>query len=127
MRGASVLQEVLQENPQQPVRVFIVWQAIRASDIKAPGPGILGRVTDARARQFWDPENIFPQELQRRLQSDAAHPKPNCCETDEGVPWDLVVVYPAGAKWESALPAAAFIDGPVYRKKPELQRTLAGK
>lgn len=81
---------------------------------------------DPRARQFWDPENIFPKVLRDRMRADAAHPQPSCCEAgEEGIPWDLVAVYPAEARWEETLPAASFIDGPVYAVKAEMAAALA--
>ncbi len=125
MRGSSVLQEMLDEMPQSEVRVFVVWQSILASDWTRPGGNILGRVRDTRARQYWDAENVFPQQLGERMRSDPTHPQPSCCETDDGVPWDLAAIYPSGARWEQSLPAATYIDGPVFSVKPELATALA--
>jgi hypothetical protein len=127
VRGASALQAVLDEVPQQDIRVFVVWQSILETDWTRPGAGILRRVHDRRARQYWDAENVFPRRLAEKLRSDATHPQPNCCETDEGVPWDLVAVYPAGARWDDALPVAAYIDGPVWRAKKALAEALKNR
>ncbi len=127
MRGASALQTVLAELPQHDVRVLVVWQAILETDWTRPGAGILRRVHDRRARQYWDADNIFPRKLAEKLRSDAAHPQPRCCETDDGIPWDLVAVYPVGVRWDDALPAAAFIDGPVWRVKRDLAEALGAQ
>ncbi len=124
MRGASVLQEILEQEPQRNVRVLVVWQSILASDFKQPGPGILGRISDSRAQQFWDPQNIFPQALQSRLSADASHARPDCCYNEDGVPWDLVAIYPAGARWDAALPAATFINGPLWRHKADIRNAV---
>lgn len=111
--------------PQEELGVLVVWQSILPTDWARPGAGILTRVRAPRARQFWDPENIFPQRLRDRLRADPKHPQPSCCEAgDEGIPWDLVAIYPAGARWDESLPAAAFIDGPVYAVKPEFAAAL---
>lgn len=124
MRGSSVLQEMLDEIPQSDVRVLVVWQSILPSDWTRPGGSILGRVRDTRARQYWDAENLFPQRLGERMRSDPTHPQPNCCETDDGIPWDLAAIYAPGARWEESLPAATYIDGPVYRLKAAMKAEL---
>lgn len=111
---------MLDEMPQSDVRVFVVWQSILESDWTRPGAGILRRVRDTRARQYWDAENVFPKRLAERMRADKDHPLPTCCETDEGIPWDLAAVYPPGAHWDEALPAAVYIDGPVWKVKAQL-------
>ena len=111
--------------PQHDVRVFVVWQSILESDWTRPGAGILHRVHDTRARQYWDPENIFPKVLRDRMRADASHPLPSCCEAHEGIPWDLVAVYAPGAQWSDSLPAAAYIDGPVYQVKAALTQAIS--
>jgi hypothetical protein len=116
---------VLDQRPQQKVGVLVVWQSILQTDWARPGAGILTRVRDARARQYWDPENIFPKRLRDRMRADLAHPQPSCCEADEGIPWDLVAVYPAGVSWDENLPAAVYIEGPVWKLRAELNGMLS--
>ena len=111
--------------PEQEVGVQVVWQSILPTDWARPGAGILTRVRDRRARQYWDPENIFPKRLRDRMRSGTTHPQPSCCEAGDNIPWDLVAVYPAGVRWDETLPAAAFIDGPVYAVKAEIAAALA--
>lgn len=125
MRGASALQNVLAEMGKEKVSVLVVWQSILPTDWARPGAGILTRVRDTRARQYWDPENIFPKQLRDRMRADAAHPQPSCCEAgEENIPWDLVAVYPPGIRWDEELPAAVYIDGPVYAVKPAFAAAL---
>ena len=102
----------------------MVWQPILPTDWARPGAGPLRRIRDARARQFWDKGNLFPRTLGEKMSSDPAHPQPDCCWWDD-IPWDLVALYPPGARWEGALPAAVFIDGPVWRVKAQLAEALA--
>ncbi len=75
---------------------------------------MLSRLSDRRVVQFWDKNHLFSNELQRKLENDAAHPRPSCCEQD-GDLWDMVALYPPGARWEDSLPRAVFLDGPVMR------------
>ncbi|MCI0356776.1 MAG: hypothetical protein L0099_17335, partial [Acidobacteria bacterium] len=85
---------MLQQYPGRPIAVFIVWEPILSSDWTSPGSGVLGRIPDARAAQFWDPEHLVARQLRQALLADPQHPKPQCCETPEQVLWDLVAVYP---------------------------------
>lgn len=105
---------MLEGMQQRHVRVLVVWEPILATDWARPGASILARVHDTRARQFWDKENLFPRKLGERIHGDQNHPKPDCCWQD-GIPWDMVALYPAGARWDEELPAAAFVEGPVWR------------
>lgn len=117
------MQEVLDGSAQQPVRVLVVWQSILATDWASPGAATLSRVHDARARQFWDKDNLVPRQIGERIRGDSNHPEPDCCWEND-VPWDMVMLYPPGAKWDDAPPAAVFIDGPVYRVKAQLEMAL---
>lgn len=110
---------------QREVGMLVVWQSILQTDWARPGAGILTRVRDPRARQYWDPQNIFPKRLRDRMRADTNHPVPSCCEAgEESIPWDLVAVYPPGARWDEELPAAVYIDGPVWKLKAELSAML---
>lgn len=83
---------------------------------------MLGRISDARAVQFWDEDRV----LADRLAHDARdpQPKPDCCEHD-GVLWDLAAVYPKGARWEERLPVASVFDGPVVRVTDQISGALS--
>ena len=92
------------------MQVFVVWQPMLATDVAPPVTAVLRRVSDARARQYWDPNHL----LARQLAADARRPQPEpeCCERS-GILWDLAAVYPAGSRWEERLPPATFFNGPV--------------
>ena len=106
------------------VRVFVVWQPMLRTDWARPGYAALKRVTDRRASQYWDKNHLVARKLGEALDSDPSHPHPECCE-DEGIPWDLVAVYPPQVRWKNSLPRAIFLDGPVFRKKAELRAALS--
>lgn len=97
------------------------------SDWTRPGARILARVSDKRAAQSWDPDHHVARALGARIAADPQHPKPTCCD-DDGIPWDLVAIYPPGATWDAALPRAFYADGPVWRVKsafhPKLKELL---
>ena len=92
------------------VRVLVVWEPILITDIAPPISGVLGRMSDPRVRQFWDPDHLLSEQLKK----DARAPQPaqECCER-RGHLWDLAAVYPAGATWTDRLPVATIFNGPV--------------
>lgn len=48
------------------------------------------------------------------MAADARPPQPEqeCC-TESGTLWDLVAVYPRGARWDNRMPPASVFNGPV--------------
>ena len=80
------------------------------TDWSAPSTIVLARLSDIRARQYWDKDHV----LAHRMGQDARPPQPtqSCCVRSKTL-WDLAAVYPAGAKWDDRMPVATFFDGPV--------------
>jgi len=124
VRGASAIEEVLKDFPQPAITPLIIWEPILRTDFAPPGRSALSRITDPRAAQFWDPDHHFALDLRKKLAADPAHPQPSCCDTED-VPWDLILVYSPGAKWESDLPRAFYADGPVWRVKSALRKAIS--
>ncbi|HSA94235.1 MAG TPA: hypothetical protein VLE48_14575 [Terriglobales bacterium] len=119
---------MLQQQPSGDVAIFAVWEPILQTDWAKPGSSVLARMPDGRVQQFWDPHHLIAGELSRSMKLDAAHPRPDCC-WEEGVLWDLVAVYPQGAAWESSVPRAVYIQGPVVNAErlPQVLAELLGK
>src|SRR5438874_1884061 len=92
------------------------------TDWSRPTTGVLARLSDRRAAQYWDPDHL----LAKRMSADAhdPQPKPTCCRRGEVV-WDLAAVYRPGATWEDAIPPAAFMNGPIVDVKDDLETELA--
>src|SRR6266851_113849 len=103
---------MLEQHAGTEVRVFAVWEPILPTDWTAPSSGVLGRLPDARVRQFWDKDQSLA-----KIMANSVHTKPKCCAR-RGILWDLVAVYPPGAVWSDSLPAAVVFDGPVVRMMP---------
>jgi hypothetical protein len=93
-----------------------------ATDWAPPTSSVLTRLSDARARQYWDRGHI----LAKRLASDARAPQPtqSCCLKND-VLWDLAAVYPAGPRWDGSMPPASFFDGPVVDVISSIESALA--
>jgi hypothetical protein len=103
---------VLEQNSNSHIRVFAVWEPILPTDYSSPSTGVLARLADPRVSQYWDKNHLFAEQLARRLNSEAGHPQPSCCNR-RGIQWDEVAVYPQDAHWNGQLPRAVYLDGPV--------------
>jgi hypothetical protein len=99
---------VLRDVHDPNVRVFVVWEPVLVTDWHAPGAGAVGRVPDARVRQFWDPRHALSQAIRRGR-----------------VVWDFVAIYPAGVRWGDKFPAAQFAGAPVLRVIDDFRRHLS--
>ena len=104
------------------MRVFVVWEPILVSDFMAPTTSVLRRISDPRARHYWDEGQV----LAKRMTRDARPPQPtpSCCDAD-GTLWDLAAVYPKGARWDATLPPAVVFDGPVVRITEQIESAIA--
>ena len=103
------------------MRVFVVWEPILRSDFMAPTTAVLRRIPDARARHYWDEKHLLANLMKRDARPP--QPEPACCESD-GILWDLVAMYPKGARWEATLPPAVVFDGPVVRVTDQINAAL---
>ena len=90
----------MQKETGKDIRVFVVWEPVLATDWRAPSTATLRRVSDLRARQYWD---------EGRLLSKAMG------ETGKkSIVWDQVLVYGRGVTWPEAAPPKAIVRvGPV--------------
>jgi hypothetical protein len=101
----------------------VVWEPILKTDWMRPGSGVLARICDPRAVQFWDRQHLIAQELRRERAANPGEPLPACCEDHEFY-WDLVAVYPPEVRWEATLPPAKFMNGPVVPYAGDLTKNL---
>ena len=93
------------------------------TDWSKPRSGALARLSDRRARQYWDPQRRVGALLK---QSEEAFQflHPDCCE-DQGVLWDMAAVYAPGVEWRDALPQPVLVDGTVVDVANRLETALA--
>lgn len=112
---------MLSKNPDAKVKAFAVWEPILVTDWKKPGGGVVARISDVRAKQFWDPEHLTAKQLAK----DARSPQPQaeCCTRDE-ILWDLVAVYGPDAVWGDKMPPAVLFNGPVVQLESEIEAVM---
>jgi hypothetical protein len=102
--------------------VLVVWEPILATDWRAPGARVLGRIPDRRARQFWDPNHLVAAQLARTAQENPGKLEPDCC-MKKGFHWDEAILFPPRSHWSEG-PAPVFWNGPVYRISASLDKAV---
>jgi hypothetical protein len=100
--------------------VLVIWEPILRTDWSAPRRGTLARISDRRARQFWDPNHLVSVQLSRNRVAKAGQQGPDCCE-DQGFFWDDAILYGPHAHWKD-MPVAVFWNGPVWKIIPQLEK-----
>lgn len=105
--------------------MLVVWEPILATDWRAPSWTTLRRIPDTRAKQFWDPNHLVGQELNRVAKENPQQPKPACC-MEKGFYWDEAIVYEPQVKWKDG-PRPAFMNGPVLKSSSGLESALGAQ
>jgi hypothetical protein len=113
LRGASAVSQMLERHPRDPMRVFLVWSAVRNQDKKGLPDGTLDRVPDPRVTQFWDRKLDLSKKIVRDVTKN-----PTAYELDDPIDsktivWDFAAVFPPGVRWEKAFPVPAYYGKPV--------------
>jgi hypothetical protein len=98
VRGASALAKLLHDHPSPSLRVLVVWEPVIASDVAPPSPALVAEFADARAELFWDPSRQVSRALLARGDRD-----PGFDVSRDGILWDTLLVFPAGARWDGEL------------------------
>ena len=107
---------------EKELRAFVIWEPILPTDWRPPSGSTLARISDRRARQFWDPQHVVARALNDIARQNPPQPEPTCC-TQKGFYWDEAIFYAANARWEAA-PTSAFWNGPVWKTIPGLEKAL---
>ena len=110
VEGSSVVNDILRRHPENKVRVMAIWEPMLPTDWNKPTTGVLHRLSDRRAIQWWDKQHV----IAGLLKASTRNGNPGCCKRNE-ILWDVIAVYPPGVKWTDSLPAPAFFAGPVVR------------
>jgi hypothetical protein len=99
--------------------VLVVWEPMLATDWGAPSRSTLGRISDRRARQFWDPKHLVSLQLSRIKIAKPGQQEPDCCQ-DERFYWDDAILFAPHSHWKD-MPVSVFWNGPVWRIIPSLE------
>ena len=103
------------------MRVLVVWEPILTTDWRPPGAAALGRISDGRARQFWDPGHLVAAALNETAKQKPPQPQPACC-IQKGFYWDEAIgTHRTGAGETHPRPffgAARFFESFQVRRRP---------
>ena len=100
----------MQEFAGKPVRIFVVWEPVLATDWSSPSTASLRRLSDNRVAQFWDKNRLISHSM-------GAHDR-------RGIVWDYIAVYPPGAVWKHDPPTAIYHGNPVIRVKEAAREAI---
>ena len=126
MRGASALQSVFQKRPNAKLKVLTVWLPVIPSDVAPPTKNGLARLHDARVTQYWDGDRLLSKHIRATVEKNPKWVKPGDEDLcwGQGVVWDFVGVFPAGARWDRHLPPPDFYGFPVVESIEGLEKRL---
>ncbi|MGQ0504435.1 MAG: hypothetical protein ACT4TC_03880 [Myxococcaceae bacterium] len=125
--AASALQSIVQKQ-QGALAVFVVWDDVLSVHGKPPPEKVVGLLTDPRIHQLWDPEHFMSDEMKRVVDGRGnATPQARLRtgESETGILYDTVVLFPAGVRWMEKLPTPVFLDNGFERVKEEFQKRLS--
>ncbi len=113
---------ILQTFPDAPITALFVWLPMLPQDSAAAAAEAARTYDDPRARHFYDPQRVTGQAIASVLGGAGR------------VAWDTYLVYPAGARWDRAVPApevwthqlegSAWADAAHYRSDEALIAAL---
>jgi hypothetical protein len=114
VRGASALDSVLEEDRSGRIRAFIVWEPVLWTDLSPPSTRRLASISDARVRQYWDPEHL----VSAAVTSSGWAAKNGLAVQGlkvggRKVAWDLILIFPPGSCQGGGLPKPMFHGEPV--------------
>ena len=95
----------------KPARIFVVWEPVLFTDWSSPSTATLGRISNARATQFWDKERLISHSV-------GEHDR-------RSIVWDYIAVYPRNALWQTRPPEPLYSGGPVIRVIDEARSALS--
>ncbi len=101
--------------------MLVVWEPILPTDWEPPSSSTLARISDARARQFWDPDHEISNAMKERARRLPSGPAPNSAG---GFYWDQAIVFAPHVRWEKDL-SPTFWQGPVFEVIPHLATALS--
>jgi hypothetical protein len=125
VRGASALQEVLDNLHAARLRVFVVWEPVIVTDIAPPTTWLLARIRDPRAIQYYDAGLALSALLLKTIGNRPGY-LPLAAPKQEGsVVWDILFIFPPGERWEAAPPRPEFTASTVVERIDDIRRHLS--
>jgi hypothetical protein len=125
VRGASALQEVLNDLAEAPLVLFVVWEPVILTDVAPPTTGVMARISDSRVVQLWDRSRVLSELLLRTARDERGRSSHNGDAGEGSIVWDYVLVFPPESEWGDSLGPPEFAGGPVIAVIDEVRSRLA--
>jgi hypothetical protein len=108
------------------VQVLVVWLPVGVRDVAPPTKGVLARLKDSRAAQFWDGGRLTSAAFRRSVAADPLWTKLGDPEHfwSRRVAYDVVAIFPQGSRWETLVPAPDYYAYPLVDGIDELEKRL---
>jgi hypothetical protein len=126
LAGASAVQQVLLEHPNEKLTVLAVWEPVLVFDLGAPASAKLARLSDPRVEQFWDPGRLLSQRLlgEAHAHPERLNPKQRQQLAHAKIVWDFIALFSPRAYWQSDPPWPTYSGAPVVQAIAGLRQQL---
>lgn len=124
MRGASALNEILEDFPDARLGVQVVWEPVLKTDVAAPVTRVLRLIDDPRVTQYWDPSRVVSADIVRAVNAGPTRYGLQEALPEDYIAWDVVAVFGRAAHWERDLPPPAYYGGPVVESIDGTRKAL---
>lgn len=102
-------EQILDRYPRAELQVYVVWLPVLAQDTRFE---VADLVVDARARHFWDDDQLVSDELSRAF------------DYGGGVVWDVYFLFGPAATWGDRPPNPLAAGAPVVSEIAGLESAL---
>jgi hypothetical protein len=96
-QGASVMQTTVLDAVKAPLKVYVAWVPMLATDRGGPDEETRSLVSDERAAHFWDAESRLPKLFAGVLGLPEGYPA-----------WDVYLMYAPGPTWGEEPPTPLY-------------------
>jgi len=93
LQACSELQEILKENPDAPLEVFLLWSPFMKRDTLSLAQRATGYLPDKRVKHFWDLWKYASRTYEEQF------------KVPKGQAWDMFVFYKPHLVWQESMPA----------------------
>lgn len=114
---------MLNDFPNAPLAVFVVWEPILLTDSAGPRSGALERVRDLRAAQFWDRSHQVSLSMGGPARFGPTSGAKIQFDMKKHV-WDFVAVYSPGFRWKESSASPMFAGAPAVKVVGDLRGAI---
>ncbi len=107
------------------MRVYVVWEQITFSDWTPPSDDNLARMTDSRARQYYDASDVVAKAWKSVLARDSVVVQGDAEYVKNSPAWDSALYFAPGTRWDAEPPAPTLAAAPIVSAQDALHAALS--